>query len=32
VKLHILKFLFLIVAGSLAGGLLGWLAKCTGSG
>jgi len=28
----LLKFLFLTCAGALAGGLLGWLARCTGGG
>jgi len=28
----LLKYLFLTAAGALAGGLLGWLARCTGSG
>jgi hypothetical protein len=28
----LLKCIFLTVAGALAGGLLGWLARCTGSG
>lgn len=29
---HLLKYTLLIGAGALGGGLLGWLARCTGSG